>query len=121
MLAKADKCGEIDGVVRRTRIPGKPGPAATTASASRNPLCRRIFEVQRLARIYQRMNRVRRDRGLGEARQDQLELARIGRDVANREDTGPRRRAGRRIDADMVVLDIKPPSGERTEIGRETE
>src|SRR3954454_22501869 len=96
-------------------------PAVNTASASRNALCRRVLEMQRLARIYQRMDRVRRERGLGEARQDQLELARIGRDVADREDSGARGRATRRIDADMMVLDIEPPAGKRAELGCQTE
>src|SRR6185312_10599733 len=81
----------------------------------------RVLEMQRLARIYQRMDRVRRERGLGETRQDQLELARIGRNVADREDSGARGRAARRIDADVVLLDLEPPSGKRTEIGRQPE
>jgi hypothetical protein len=64
------------------------------------------------------MYRVRRERGLGEARQDQLELSRICRDVADREDARTRCRAGGRIDAHMLMFDVHAPSGERAEIGR---
>ena len=54
----------------------------------RNALGRRIFEMQRLARMQQREDGMRGDRRLGEAGEDQLQLAGIGGDVADGEDAG---------------------------------
>src|SRR5205085_2135110 len=88
-------------------------------SAARHALGRRVFEMQRLARIDQRVDRVRRQRCLGEARQDQLEFAGVGGDIADREDAGPRGGAGGRVDADVVVVEVEAPGGQRAEIGSE--
>ena len=81
-------------VASRTRRLRRADP--TRGQRPGTPFRRRILEMQRLARMDQRMDRMRRQRRLGEARQDQLELAGIGGDVADREDPGPRGRAGRR-------------------------
>src|SRR5690242_20482453 len=86
-----------------------------------NALCRRIFKVQSLAGMYQRMDCMRGERCFGKARQDQLELARIKRDVADRENPRARGSAGGGIDADAVVVDVEPPGRKRPEIGGEPE
>src|ERR1700693_2229159 len=82
-------------------------------SAAGDALRRRIFEMQRLPWMDQRVDCVRGERGLGEAGQDQLELAGIRGDVADRKDPRPRRGAGGGIDADAVVIEIEPPRSER--------
>src|SRR6185437_3201898 len=51
-------------------------------------LGRRILEVQRLAGVHDRVHGVGCDRCFGEALEDQLELAGIGRDVADGEHAG---------------------------------
>src|SRR6185312_13302094 len=53
--------------------------------------------------------------------QDQLELAGIARDVADREDARYRGGAGRRVDLDMAALERDAPSGDRAEAGGESE
>src|SRR6266568_7597205 len=90
-------------------------------SATGHPLHRRILEMQRFAGMDERMDRVRRERGLGKAREDQLELAGIGGDVADRENPRPRGGAGRGVDADPMVVEVEPPCRERAEIGGEPE
>src|SRR5688572_1290760 len=54
----------------------------------RHALGGRVFEVQRFARVHQRINAVRGHRRFGEAAQNELQLARIARDVADGEDAG---------------------------------
>ena len=61
------------------------------------------------------IGRVRRERRLGEAGQDQLQLAGIGGDVADGEDAGLAGRAGRRIDRDVVALQRQAPVGDRAQ------
>ncbi len=63
------------------------------------------------------MDRVRRQRRLGEARQDQLELSRVRGDVPDREDSGERGGAARRIDPDTILVERQAPGGNRSEIG----
>ncbi len=77
--------------------------------------------MQRLPRPCHGVDRVRGDRRFAEALQDQLELARIVRHVPDREHAGKARLAGRRIDPDVVHLQIEPPAGDRAEIGRKAE
>src|SRR5258707_11465045 len=66
-------------------------------------LRRRIFEMQRLAGVDERVDGMRRHRRLGEARQDKLQLIGIGGDIADRKDARRRRRRGRRIDGNVVA------------------
>ena len=65
--------------------------------------------MQRLARVHQRENRMRRSRCLGETAEDQLQLAGIGRDVADGEQPGRTGGTGGRIDGNMVALEVQPP------------
>src|SRR5260370_16925742 len=53
---------------------------------ARNALRRRIFEMQRLAGMDERVDGMRPHRRLAEARQHKLQLVRIGADVPHRED-----------------------------------
>lgn len=74
---------------------------------------RRIFEVIGLAGMADGARRMRRRRRLGKARQDQLQLAGVMRDIADGENAG-RRRGGRALfDLDMGFLDIEAPFGDR--------
>src|SRR5690349_22953833 len=86
-------------------MPGRPmrRPGPDKPSGSRHAAGRRIFEVQHLAGMDPREGGMGRGRGLRKAREDQLELAGIGRDVADREDAGPAGRRRRGIDTDMVA------------------
>src|SRR5579885_2907284 len=116
------------------RAAARPSPAISTTApnlyccarpanslSARHALGRRILEMQRLAGAEQRMDRVRRERRLGEAREDELELPRIGGDVADREDAADRAHAGRGIDGDLVPLEREAPSRDRPEILRQAE
>ena len=64
---------------------------------------------------------LRHQRGLVEAGEDQLELARIGIDVADGEDAGDAglERAG--VGRDQLVLHLQPPFGDRAELHGEAE
>ena len=88
----------------RTKAGGEP-ERCVDLLAARYAFCRRVFEVERLAGMDEGVDCVRRQRRLGEARQDQFELSRIGGDVADREDPGQRRGAARRIDPDPVLVE----------------
>src|SRR5260221_5513056 len=70
-----------------------------------NALRRRIFEMQRLAGMDERIDGMRRHRRLGEAREDELELVGIGGDIADREDASRRGCRGRRIDRNVGALE----------------
>src|SRR6266851_3472009 len=96
--------------------PFEAGPPGA-GSDSRYAFRRRVLEMQRLAGMDERMDRMRCQRRLGEAGEDQLELAGVGRDIADREDPRPRGGAGRRIDADPVVIEPEIPGSERAKIG----
>src|SRR2546427_601020 len=74
-------------------------------------LRRRVDEVDRV---------VHGDGGLGRARGDELELPRIGRDVARREDAGDVRfhRLGH---LDLALLDVESPLGDSAEWGLDIE
>src|SRR5688572_4622832 len=95
--------------------------ALNVVLCARHPLGGRVFEMQRLARMDQRIDAVRGHRGLGEAAQDELQLAGIARDVADGEDAGRARRTGLGRDRDMVVVEVEAPTGDRPEIHREAE
>ena len=120
-LPPADRAPR-DGAAPRSRKP-PPGPSTSGLgySGAGQTLGGRVFEMQRLAGMKQRVDRVRRHRRLGEARQDQLQLARIAGDVADREDAGARACTARRIDGDAVIVEGKVPLRQRPELGRETE
>ena len=62
--------------------------------------------------MHQRIDRARRHRRLAEAAEDQLQLARIAHDIADREDARQVGGAGRRIDGNQAALEIQPPLGE---------
>src|SRR3546814_12348677 len=65
--------------------------ALTVRLLTRRTLGGRIFEMQRLAAGQLREDRMRRRGGLGEAGQDQLQLAVIGGDIADGERSEERR------------------------------
>jgi hypothetical protein len=52
-----------------------------------------------------------------EAAQDQLLLARVGVDVANREDAVNGRLEFRGVDLDGLLLELEAPLGDRSELG----
>src|SRR5258706_2326368 len=79
---------------------------------SRHAAGRRIFEMQLLAGEDERPDGMRRERRLGEARQDELQLAGVAGDVADGEDAGNAGAAARRIDADVMALEIEAPFGD---------
>src|SRR3546814_1621754 len=60
-----------------------------------------MLPVQRLVRIDQRADGVGRERGLRETGEDQLQLALVVRDVADREDAGMVGLAGGRVHCDV--------------------
>src|SRR4051812_31576935 len=90
-------------------------------STMRDALGRRVLEMQRFAGMDSRIDGMRRHRRLGEAGEDELQLVAVGRDVADREDAGPRGLARRRIDDDVVALESEPPFPDRPEIHRQSE
>src|SRR4051812_29704999 len=73
-----------------TRRPGTCRAALSRDSELLLKACRggRVLEQQLLLRIDVAVHFLRRERTLVEAREDQLQLARIGVDVADREDAG---------------------------------
>ena len=77
--------------------------------------------MQLLVRMDQLVDRVRGQGRLGEARQDQLELARVGRDVADGENAGLVGLAGRRIDGDKLAIELEAPVRDRPELHRQPE
>src|SRR5690349_2809204 len=74
---------------RWKRSPANPRWSADSGllrGCARNAAGRRIFEVQRLTGMDQWVDRVRRHGRFREAAEDQLQLAGVIRDVADRED-----------------------------------
>ena len=61
------------------------------------------------------------ERGFMKTGQDQLELARIGVDVADGENARNARFEFRRIDGDQVLIEIDSPTGDRPELHGEPE
>ena len=68
-----------------------------------------------------RLGRLRHQRGFVEAREDQLQLARIGVDVADGEDAGHRGLELLGVDRDQVVVELEPPVGDRAELHGQAE
>src|SRR3546814_15804806 len=79
------------------------------------------FRSQRLVRIDQRADGVGRERGLRETGEDQLQLALVVRDVADREDAGMVGLAGGRVHFEVVVVELQAPVGNGTEIYGQSE
>ena len=74
---------------------------------SLNPAIRRIFEMKRFAGKDQRVNSVGREGGFRKTTEDELELTRVARDIADREYPGAVGLRGRRLDGDVVAsIDI---------------
>src|SRR3546814_17810352 len=76
-----------------------------------------MLPVQRLVRIDQRADGVGRERGLRETGEDQLQLALVVRDVADREDAGMVGLAGGRVHCDVVVVELQ--RSEERRVGKE--
>ncbi len=96
-------------------------PRRRFSSGPAHALGGRIFEMQRLARMEQRVDRVRSERRLGKARQDELQFTGIGGDVADREYPRDRGHCRRRRDRDLMALQREPPLRDRTQILRQAE
>src|SRR5262245_61717355 len=82
---------------------------------------RRVLQVLLLTRLEMRGDGKRRERGLVEAAQDQLLLAGIVVDIADREDA---RHAGLellRVDADAAAIEVEPPVRDRAELRMQAE
>src|SRR4029077_436269 len=81
----------------------------------------RVLEHQLLLRIDVPVCLLRHQRGLVEAGEDQLELARVGVDVADREETGSAclERAG--IGGDQLFFHLEAPVGDRAKLHGEAE
>ena len=77
---------------------------------------RRVLQRLRALRVDELADRERGERRLVEAADDELLLARVGVDVADRED--PRRRGleARRVDDDLLLLERQAPVGDRPEL-----
>ena len=67
------------------------------------------------------MRLLRHQRRLVEARQNELQLARIGVDVADGEDALFAGLEFRRVDGDQILFEIEAPIGDRTELHGEAE
>ena len=80
-----------------------------------------VLEDQLLIRIDVFVDLLRHERALVEARQDQLQLARIGIDVADGEDALLARLELLRVDGNQVLFEIEPPIGDRAELHGEAE
>src|ERR1700722_3658294 len=80
-----------------------------------------VFEMQRLIGSRQRENRMGRDRGLTEPLQDQLELACVAGDVADREHAGQARLGGRGLEPDMRPVPLQVPIRNGAQVHREAE
>src|SRR5947208_3216022 len=81
----------------------------------------RVFEVECDVGVDDGVDGVGGDCAFAEALEDELELARVGGDVADGEDAGGGGLAGRRVDADVAVLEVEAPGGDGAEIHREAE
>src|SRR5690606_37972622 len=77
---------------------------------------RGIFEMEALVRSDEGMDRVRGGGGFGETGEDQLQLVPVRRDVADGEYAGRAGLAGRRVDVDMVAVELQPPLRGRHQI-----
>src|SRR6476619_8595518 len=77
---------------------------------------RRVLQRLRALRVDELADRERGERRLVEAADDELLLARVGVDVADRED--PRRRGleARRVDEELLLLERQAPVGDRPEL-----
>src|SRR5215213_3624993 len=69
----------------------------------------RVLEQELLLGIHVAMHLLRRQRALVEAGEDQLQLARIGVDVADGEDAGNVGLELLRVDWDQVLVQVQPP------------
>ena len=67
------------------------------------------------------LDRERRERRLVEAGQDQLLLARIGVDVAHREDAGDAGLEFLGVDLERLLLQLHAPFGDGAELGMQAE
>src|ERR1700750_260180 len=82
---------------------------------------RRVLERQLIVRINVAVRLLRHQRDLVEAGQDELELARIGVDVANGEDAGLAGLERFGIDRDELFVKPQPPIGDRPELHGQAE
>src|SRR6201989_267401 len=82
---------------------------------------RRVLERQLIVRINVAVRLLRHQRDLVEAGQDELELARIGVDVANGEDAGLAGLEGLGAHRDHVLVELESPVRHRTELHGEPE
>src|ERR1700760_204494 len=76
----------------------------------------RVLEYEPLVRIDITVRFLRHQRAFVEAAQDQLELARIGVDVADGEDAGDVGLERLGLDRDQVFLELDAPVAHRTEL-----
>ena len=81
----------------------------------------RVLKHEALVRIDVAVRLLRHQRDFVEAGQDQLELARIGVDVADREDAGNVGLERLGADRDQVVLQVDAPVGDRPELHGQAE
>src|SRR5262245_19448464 len=100
--------------------------AAAPSSRHTEPLVhdrarRGVLQMHLLRRVLILGDRKRRERRLVEAAQDQLLLAGIGVDVADREDPGLAGLELRGVDVDRLLLEREPPFRDRTEFRMQTE
>src|SRR6185312_12563067 len=78
----------------------------------------RVLQKLLLGRIEMMLDGEGRQRRLVKARQDQLLLARVGVDVADREDPGNVRLKLLGVDLDGLAGKLEAPLGDRAELGR---
>src|SRR5690242_3717948 len=79
------------------------------SAEARHAAGRRIFAMQLFARKDERPRGMRGECRFGEARQDELQLPRVSRNVADREDAWRAGGAAGGLDADVVALEIDAP------------
>src|SRR6476646_8047248 len=77
---------------------------------------RRVLQRLRALRVDELADRERGERRLVEAADDELLLARIGVDVADREDPGRRGLEARGVDDDLLLLEREAPVRDRPEL-----
>ena len=115
--ARAAGCNAALRLARRSFRAASAHPELALQAGRRG----RVLEGQFLVRVDVTMRALGGERGLVEARQDQLELARIGVDVADGENAGNAGFELRRVDGDQILVQVDPPAGDRPELHRQAE
>src|SRR5690606_37664291 len=82
---------------------------------------RRVLQMHLLARLEVLLDGERSERRFVKARQDQLLLARVGVDVADREDAGNIRLELGSVDDDLLLVQLEAPFCNRAQLRMQTE